>query len=124
MVCPGTAGHNPDAAYHVADQGIRASRPQISRTVLPSLHRCAGPLVGLPGGMAVPPRLLAVRAGGVEGVGSGHPVVRSGEPRRPPAFGGLAGPMSQSHFRKVDTAHLLCAGRLLPIGMFWTWLTR
>jgi len=30
MVCPDSAGHNPDAAYHVADQGIRPSRPQIS----------------------------------------------------------------------------------------------
>ena len=29
----------------------------------------------------VPPRLLAVRAGRMEGVGRGHPVVRSGEPR-------------------------------------------
>jgi hypothetical protein len=31
MVCPGSAGNNPDAAYHVADQGIRPSLPQISR---------------------------------------------------------------------------------------------
>jgi hypothetical protein len=32
--------------------------------------------------------------------------------------------MSLSHFRKVDTAHLVCAGRLVPMGMFWIWLTR